>query len=317
MPIARRAVDELIECSGETEVSKYMKFFFQQKIVEERRSLNVIRDEADSFRDCLAHLNIIIVEMQAMHDHLEVYDSLECLKELKEAENDKLIGMDNVIAETEEKIRLMGGNVRVMEEAIESVGEDYRLASEINRVTVEVHNVVNARAQFIEELDSLGVRLVPAKLAEFLKEIQIKDKEIMAQLQILEREMELNASKKELFIQKLEGLILFIRKCSKCVCDFGFLDQSLVLEVGVIGYGLVWLSVANKEDKIKLRFTRAHTEEESFAGEIRDFCFGLRVTLKSIARDSAKLGVLEQLLACIHVGIPLKAGYVADMEEKE
>ncbi|GJV16181.1 hypothetical protein Tco_1361504 [Tanacetum coccineum] len=36
-----------------------------------------------------------------------------------------------------------------------------------------------------------------------------------------------------------------------------------------------------------------------------------------VARDSAKLGVLEQLLACTHVGIPLKAGYVADMEEKK
>ncbi|GKG31177.1 hypothetical protein Tco_0423665, partial [Tanacetum coccineum] len=79
---------------------------------------------------------------------------------------------------------------------------------------------------------------------------------------------------------------------------------------------------------MKLRFTRAHTEEESFAGEIRDFCFGLRVTLSKhrrlidklealgqrgdalsaldymreiVARDTAKLGVLEQLLACTQV----------------
>ncbi|GJR52095.1 hypothetical protein Tco_1402616 [Tanacetum coccineum] len=68
---------------------------------------------------------------------------------------------------------------------------------------------------------------------------------------------------------------------------------------------------------MKLWFTQSHIKEESFAGEIRDFCFGLRVTLKIVVRDSAKLGVLEQLMACTHVGIPLKDGYVADMEEKE
>ncbi|GKG54383.1 hypothetical protein Tco_0560038, partial [Tanacetum coccineum] len=90
-----------------------------------------------------------------------------------------------------------------------SVVKDYRLAMEINRVTMEVDNVVSARAEFIEELDSFGVRHLPAKLAEFLKEIQMKDRETVARLQILEREIELNASNKELFIQKLEGLISF------------------------------------------------------------------------------------------------------------
>nr|GEV07034.1 hypothetical protein [Tanacetum cinerariifolium] len=36
-----------------------------------------------------------------------------------------------------------------------------------------------------------------------------------------------------------------------------------------------------------------------------------------VARDSAKLGVLEQLLAGTHVGIGLKDSYVADLEENE
>ncbi|GJQ94673.1 hypothetical protein Tco_0005812 [Tanacetum coccineum] len=71
--------------------------------------------------------------------------------------------------------------------------EDYRLARDINRVSGEVNNVVVERSQFLEELNSLGVRPVPAKMAEFLKEIQTKDRETVAKLQILEREMELNA----------------------------------------------------------------------------------------------------------------------------
>nr|GEU95102.1 hypothetical protein [Tanacetum cinerariifolium] len=54
-----------------------------------------------------------------------------------------------------------------------SIGKDYRLALAINRVSIEVNNVVNQRALFIKELDSLGVRYVPSKLLEFLKEIQM------------------------------------------------------------------------------------------------------------------------------------------------
>lgn len=36
-----------------------------------------------------------------------------------------------------------------------------------------------------------------------------------------------------------------------------------------------------------------------------------------VARDTATVGVLEQLLAGSHVGMRMKAGYAADMEETE
>ncbi|GJW88502.1 membrane protein of ER body-like protein [Tanacetum coccineum] len=88
-----------------------------------------------------------------------------------------------------------------------SAGEDYRLAREINKVAMEVNGVVMAKDQFIEELDSLGTRHVPLKMAEFLREIQRSDKETVAKLQILVREMELNARKKDPFVQKLDCLI--------------------------------------------------------------------------------------------------------------
>ncbi|GJT76116.1 hypothetical protein Tco_1042841 [Tanacetum coccineum] len=112
--------------------------------------------------------------------------------------------------------------------------------------------------------------------------------------------------------------------------------------VQCMGVKLSWIAV--KTDKMKLWFTRAHTEEHSFFVVIRDFCFELRVTLSQnrgliaelkalgqhgdalkaleglreiVAHNVVKLGVLEQLLAATRVGIPLKAGYVADMEDKE
>nr|GEZ33444.1 hypothetical protein [Tanacetum cinerariifolium] len=73
-------------------------------------------------------------------------------------------------------------------------------------------------------------------------------------------------------------------------------------------------------------FIRARTKDESFAGLMRDLCFGLRMTLSAlgeqgdavrsldhmreiVARDSGKLGVLEQLLVDTHVRIRLKDGY--------
>ncbi|GKC86637.1 hypothetical protein Tco_1147286 [Tanacetum coccineum] len=61
-----------------------------------------------------------------------------------------------------------------------SIGEDYRIAREINGVALELSNVVIEKDRFLEELDSLGVR---------------------------PREIELNARKKELFIEKLKGVV--------------------------------------------------------------------------------------------------------------
>nr|GEV69853.1 hypothetical protein [Tanacetum cinerariifolium] len=94
-----------------------------------------------------------------------------------------------------------------------SLTEDYMLAKEITRVSGEVNNVVIARAQFLDELDSLGTRHVPAKMAEFFHEIQMKHCEIVDKLQILVREMELNACKKN---YSLRSLIV-----SFCIEDVG------------------------------------------------------------------------------------------------
>ncbi|GJY58349.1 hypothetical protein Tco_0458241 [Tanacetum coccineum] len=178
-----------------------------------------------------------------------------------------------------------------------------------------------------------GVRHVPSKLAEFLKEIQTKDGETVAKLQILERKMELNAIS----------------------CSY----ECTVLAMGEFGYGLQiskcrksashWVHDLKADstrlrDKMKFWFTRARTKDEGLAGVLRDLSFEIRITMQKsqrliaglealgergdviiargvigsgcqiVARDSAKLAVLEQLLAGTHVVIRLKEGYVADME---
>ncbi|GKC79983.1 hypothetical protein Tco_1130757 [Tanacetum coccineum] len=98
-------------------------------------------------------------------------------------------------------------------------------------------------------------------------------------------------------------------------------------------------------DRIKVWFVQNYTEEEeAFARFLHDQCTGLRMTNSKnlrliadlealgereyavrcldhmreiVARDCAKLRVLEQLLAGTHVRIDLKDSYVADMEENE
>nr|GEX87662.1 hypothetical protein [Tanacetum cinerariifolium] len=98
------------------------------------------------------------------------------------------------------------------------------------------------------------------------------------------------------------------------------------------------------QDKMKIMFTRTHSEDECFIGIVRNLCCGLRLSLSKNRRliselealghcadavrslgylremvgcDSETLGVLEQLLARAEVGRHLKAGYVDDMNEIE
>ncbi|GJR98808.1 hypothetical protein Tco_0270982 [Tanacetum coccineum] len=88
------------------------------------------------------------------------------------------------------------------------------------------------------------------------------------------------------------------------------------------------------QDKMKVVFVQARGKDESFIALICDLCSALRVSIaknrrliaelkpldymkEMVVRDSATLGVLEQLLAGTHVGMRLKASYVAKMEETD
>ncbi|GJR24952.1 hypothetical protein Tco_0973479 [Tanacetum coccineum] len=70
---------------------------------------------ADNARDCIAKLHVMICEMVVMDDSLVGFDILDCLKESKELENNKLKALSYLIAQTEEAIRLKEGHVDVMD----------------------------------------------------------------------------------------------------------------------------------------------------------------------------------------------------------
>ncbi|GJT19463.1 retrovirus-related pol polyprotein from transposon TNT 1-94 [Tanacetum coccineum] len=280
--VARRAVDELMDFSAEKKVPKYIKFFILQQIIEARRFANLMREKAQTS---------------------------------KRAKNNNLIGLNKLIVEAEEDINVMEGHAQIMKayasvhvrrefrvfgilclctlvSQLTRIGRSIRLASDINRVSVQVQNVVNQRALFIKEHDSLGVRPVPAKLAEFLKEIQMKDIETVAKLQILEREIELNAGINDFEAHRL----LFVMMPSE------FLLARLT-ELADSSMNL------NKNHRLIAKLEAL--------GERGDAVRSLDHMREIVACDSAKLGVLEQLLDGTHVAICLKDGYVADMEEKD
>ncbi|GJZ76469.1 hypothetical protein Tco_0641141 [Tanacetum coccineum] len=249
--IARRVVDELSDFSGEIKIPKYMKFFILQQIAKARHFVNLIRDQVQTTRTCIAHLNAMISKMEAMDDQEEVYGSLMCLRDGKHAKNNKLMALNELIDEAEEDINTKEAHVEIIEAAINSGINEF-------------------------EAHQLPFAMLPS---EFL-----------------------------------------LARLTKVV------DSSRL------------------QDKMKVWFIRARTEDESFVRLMCDLCFGLRMTLSKnqrlitdlealgewgdavrslehmreiVAHDFGKLGVLEQLLVGTHVGIRLKDGYVADMEEKE
>nr|GEV07744.1 hypothetical protein [Tanacetum cinerariifolium] len=97
-----------------------MKFFFLQQIAENRRFLNLMRDEAQIARSFIAQLTVLIAELEAMGDVDEVFDTLMCLRDDMRDENSKLMGLNDAIAEVEEKIA-MKEHVKTMEAASDHV----------------------------------------------------------------------------------------------------------------------------------------------------------------------------------------------------
>nr|GFA97420.1 hypothetical protein [Tanacetum cinerariifolium] len=81
--VARRAIDEISKCYGETETPKYMKAFILQEITESMCLIKVLRDEVDIEKIALGQVNAMIAEIEAIDDPFEYADSFGCLKDSK------------------------------------------------------------------------------------------------------------------------------------------------------------------------------------------------------------------------------------------
>ncbi|GJZ66657.1 hypothetical protein Tco_0623353 [Tanacetum coccineum] len=83
--------------------------------------------------------------------------------------------------------------------------EDVRLARKINALCMRVTAIVDERVKFVNEMDMLEPKLVPRKMAEFMKEIHDKDIRNLMKLKIISGEFELRVREKDIFIEKLKG----------------------------------------------------------------------------------------------------------------
>ncbi|GKA59047.1 hypothetical protein Tco_0758360 [Tanacetum coccineum] len=118
--VARRAIDEISECCGETETPKYIKAFIFQEITESRRLIKVLNDEVDVAKIALGQVNAMIAEIEAMNDPSEYADSLGCLKDSKRILGWKIMGLNQRIKDTEGEIRTFEGHLDIMDATINS-----------------------------------------------------------------------------------------------------------------------------------------------------------------------------------------------------
>ncbi|GJZ34980.1 hypothetical protein Tco_0580797 [Tanacetum coccineum] len=92
-----------------------------------------------------------------------------------------------------------------------SAAEDRKFVSQINMLRGEMIVACQERVCFVQELETVAEASAPQKMTKFLNETQVKDDEKLLHLQNLERETELRAVEKELFIQKLLRNVPFLK----------------------------------------------------------------------------------------------------------
>ncbi|GJT26979.1 ribonuclease H-like domain-containing protein [Tanacetum coccineum] len=116
--VARHAIDEIAEFTSETKTPKYMKVFILQQIAKSMCYVRVLHEEADIARRCLAQVNAMIAKMEAMNDQEEYYNSLRSLRDNRRIGNDRLMRLNELIAQAEEDIWTNESHLEIMEAAI-------------------------------------------------------------------------------------------------------------------------------------------------------------------------------------------------------
>ncbi|GJT36630.1 hypothetical protein Tco_0927049 [Tanacetum coccineum] len=77
-------LDEIIALSGETEIPKVMKIFFEQQIAKEEAFIKYIRDKIDNVKASLIRVRTTIHEMESKSDKDAWKDAIDYFKETKD-----------------------------------------------------------------------------------------------------------------------------------------------------------------------------------------------------------------------------------------
>ncbi|GJS63767.1 hypothetical protein Tco_0678331 [Tanacetum coccineum] len=212
--VARRAVDELVEFSGETEVPKFMKLFILQQIDEGLRFINRQCDEAQTTRNILAKLNAMIVEMEAMEDQDEVYDTLMCLRDDRRGENSKLIVLNDLVVEVEEDIVVKETHLEIMDAAINfdkmkvvsirARTKDESFVGLIRDLCFGLRMTLSKKHRLIAELEALGERGDAVRSLDHIREIVARDYGMLRDLEQLLAYAHVRMSLKDGYVADME-----------------------------------------------------------------------------------------------------------------
>ncbi|GKB08741.1 F-box domain containing protein [Tanacetum coccineum] len=256
----RHVIDDLIEFSGETSVDGYMSFFKSQQISESGGFINQIRKEANTAGNLVGQLNALIAEMEALEDQGELFDTLIDLSDDMEGANTKLQGLNALIAQAKQEIETKEAQVQAMNRCM-----DILLC-------------------FVYVVGYLGI-VIYASLGD----------EIYHGDQLLRKR---NA---QMLVQMIRVCVLLALSVKISEFIFCVMGQSVAISLAALmdiveGSLIQPLRVgpAASRDKMKLWFTWAHTEEQSFSMGIRAFCFKLRASLNQHRRLIAELQALGQ-----------------------
>nr|GEW15445.1 molybdate transporter 1 [Tanacetum cinerariifolium] len=149
--IARRVVDDLLEFSDETSVLNALSFFNTQQIVEGRRFINLMHDEVQTCKTLIGQLNALITQLEAMEDQGKVFDSLMSFMEDRRNDNDKLLGLNDLIAQALKEIQAKEAHV----DAANNSGYVYGLLGLVFKVLLS--SVVVLLLYDFDEMDMIFV----------------------------------------------------------------------------------------------------------------------------------------------------------------
>ncbi|GJU32024.1 hypothetical protein Tco_1175613 [Tanacetum coccineum] len=280
-----------------------------------------MREEAQTARNYIAQLTALVAEIEAMGDQDEVFDTLMCLRDDIHEENNKLLELNGVIVQAKERIAMKEEHVKVMEAGVKFVSLVYLNDGQCKDVLVgneyEYHGSYLNDCMKVMKGVSCDVGMCGGYVGNGVLGLWVAESVVQSLLCSF-------------------GLNRYIYTLS---FRFWTMDAFLILDK------LTEIADSSRlQDKIKVVFIRARSEDASFIGLMRELCSGLRLSLtknrqliaelealgqrgdafrsldymrEMVVRDSATLGVLEQLLTSTHVGMCLKAGYVASMYEAE
>ncbi|GJQ93717.1 hypothetical protein Tco_0004856 [Tanacetum coccineum] len=139
-----------------------MIVLFKREVVEDAGKVRDFRRLSSELREDVRRRDVYVFKLRASRSCDDALGTIEMLSRMHLDDMEKaarLLLMDAANSSKWEKMMILYWH--------RSMVKDYILAGETTRVCEEVANVVQERAHFLEELDSLPSRLVPEKTSEF------------------------------------------------------------------------------------------------------------------------------------------------------